>query len=68
MNDIVTSVQYSGFLQSDIRRMYKASPETEAERVKKILEEQRKIVQPVYGAKKKIIEEYEPGRFVNILI
>ncbi len=71
MSDLATSVQYAGLLQDYARKAYEAgkvAPEAEEARVKIVLKKQREKIQPIYGIKEKIIEGYEPGKFINILI
>ncbi len=53
--DRVTSVQYAGLLQGYIIQR-KANPDSEEARVQRILEEERKRVQPVAEATGKKIE------------
>jgi len=62
MTDSVTVVQYSGYFQNEIRKLLnagKVNEATEETRIQRILEEQRKRVQPVYEGK---------GKLVNIII
>jgi len=61
MNDI-TPIQYSGYFYTEIRKLIdagKVAPVNEEIRVQKILEEQRKRIEPVYETK---------GTLVNIII
>ncbi len=55
----VTAVQYSGYFHSKIRKLLEAgkiNPETEEARIQRILEEQRKRIQPVYETKGKLVD------------
>lgn len=59
MTDSVTAVQYSGYFQNPIRQTLeqgKVAPATEEARVQRILEEQRKRIQPVYETKGKLVD------------
>src|SRR4030042_385284 len=61
--DSTTAIQYSGYLHREVRRLLKSrrvAEGSEEARIQRILEEERKRVQEVYGLKRKVIEKSEP--------
>jgi len=59
VENIITAIQYSGYFQSEIKKILesgKINPVTEEMRIQRILEEERKKVQPVYENKGKTID------------
>lgn len=64
-----TLATYMGYFDEPIKKMNSVGEEQDldkTERVKKILEEDRKKVQPVYNAKGQLIEYDEHGRHLDI--
>jgi DNA-binding transcriptional MerR regulator len=58
IENIITTIQYTGYFHSEIRKMLdagKVAPENEEVRIQRILEEQRKKVHPVYEIKEKLV-------------
>ncbi len=58
MTNIVTPVQYTGYFHENIRKILdagKVAPESEEVRIQKILEEERKKVQPIRECKINIL-------------
>lgn len=71
MIDSITTVQYSGYFQTDIRKILnnkKTNPENEEVKIQNFLEEERKRVQPVYNLKGKLIGYKSIGRHLNVLV
>jgi len=57
--DSVTAIQYTGYFQKFVRDSYEAgkvAPENEEARVQRILEEQRKKIQPIFESKGKLVD------------
>jgi len=66
-----TAIQYTGYFYNPIRQTLeqgKIAPEVEEARIQRILEEERKRIQPIYNAKGKIIEYRKSGRYLNIFV
>lgn len=67
----ITEIQYSGYFQNNVRKLQEAGKVAEVSeeaRVSKILEEDRKKVQPIYESRGKIIRHYEVGKRIDILV
>ncbi len=65
---IAPAVAWIGYGYDRLRRSLDAGkerPKAEEIRVQKVLEEQRKTIQPIYNAKGKLIEYYK-GRHLDI--
>ncbi len=59
----ITAIQYSGYFHSEIRKLFdagKVREDNEELRVQRILEEERKRVQEVYGSRGKTVKQNEP--------
>jgi len=61
--DSVTAVQYSGYFEDTIRKFLKRTevvPESEEARVQRVLDEERKRIQRIVGARGKVMQHNEP--------